>query len=43
MAFSSFTAKSQALAVNAMYVREGFWQAEEVIQAPSVTNTFFTE
>ena len=37
---SSATAKSAALAVNAIYVSEGFWQAEDTIAAPSVTNTF---
>ena len=40
--FISFTTYSHALAVIAMYVREGFTQEEEAMKDPSVTNTFFT-
>ena len=40
--FISETAKSQARAVSAMYVSDGFTQAEEVMQPPSVTKRFFT-
>jgi hypothetical protein len=40
--FNSFTAKSAARAVIAMYVNEGFTQEAEAIAAPSVMNTFFT-
>ena len=35
------TAKSQARAVNAMYVSDGFTQEEDTIHAPSVKNKFF--
>ena len=38
--FNSSTAKSTALAVNAMYKIEGLWLPVLVMQAPSVTNTF---
>src|SRR5579871_2297462 len=38
--FNSLTAWSAARAVNAIYVNEGFWQAAEAINDPSVTNTF---
>src|SRR5204863_8998235 len=38
---SSETAKSQARAVRAMYVSEGFTQAAEVMHAPSVMKRFF--
>src|SRR5262249_16939847 len=38
--FSSFTAKSAARAVSAMYVSDGFWHAADVMHEPSVTNTF---
>src|SRR4030095_10359931 len=37
---SAPTEKSAALAVKPIYVNDGFWQADEVMQAPSVTNTF---
>ena len=37
--FNSVTAYAAARAVSAIYVSDGFWQAEEVMQAPSVTNT----
>jgi hypothetical protein len=37
---NSSTACAQARAVSAMYVSDGFWQADEVMQAPSVTTTF---
>jgi hypothetical protein len=39
--FNSFTAKSAARAVRAMYVSEGFTQDAETIAEPSVTKTFF--
>jgi hypothetical protein len=38
--FNSFTAKSAALAVSAMYVNDGFTQDADTMAAPSVTNTF---
>ena len=38
--FNSPTAKFAARAVSAMNVSEGFWLPTEVMQAPSVTNTF---
>jgi hypothetical protein len=37
--FSSVTAWSAARAVNAMYVSEGFWQADDAMHEPSVTKT----
>src|SRR5215471_723162 len=37
----SETAKSQARAVSAMYVSDGFTQEEETMQAPSVRKRFF--
>ena len=40
--FISPTAQSQALAVSAIYVSDGFTHELDVMQAPSVTNTFFT-
>jgi hypothetical protein len=39
--FNSFTAKSAARAVRAIYVSEGFTQDAETIAEPSVTKTFF--
>ena len=36
---SSFTAKSAARAVSAMYVSEGFTHADDVMHEPSVTKT----
>src|SRR5713226_7250855 len=38
---SAETAKSQARAVNAMYVSDGFTHEEDTMQAPSVINKFF--
>src|SRR5437763_17085402 len=38
--FISDTAKSQARAVSAMYVSDGFTQEEETMHAPSVRNRF---
>ncbi|PRY27393.1 hypothetical protein CLV58_13326 [Spirosoma oryzae] len=40
--FISFTAKSAARAVSAIYVSDGFTHEADVIQAPSVLNTFLT-
>ena len=40
LCFNSRTAQSTARAVNAIYVNDGFCVDVEVIQAPSVTNTF---
>src|SRR5439155_15021744 len=40
--FMASTAYTAARAVSAMYVMEGFWFADEAMQAPSVTNRFFT-
>ena len=37
---SSETAKSQARAVSAMYVSDGFTHEEDTMQAPSVINRF---
>src|ERR1700746_699906 len=38
--FISDTAKSQARAVSAMYVSDGFTQEEDTMHAPSVRNRF---
>lgn len=40
--FISDTAKSQARAVSAIYVSDGFTQEEETMHAPSVIKTFIT-
>jgi hypothetical protein len=39
---NSCTAYAEALAVKAIYVSDGFWQADEVIAEPSVTKRFDT-
>src|SRR5437870_2981648 len=40
--FIASTAYAAARAVSPMYVMDGFWHAVDAMQAPSVTNTFFT-